>query len=359
MLLFPFCLNFALVKNCVCLIFIVFCCIISGCSKSRFTLIFNLPEDYNSTPRIIYYASDKKGGAIIERVAVVNKGKGELESPFVNPAIIYIYPSSAQSRPLAIYAEKGDEITVTGDSSNPYSWIIGGNEVNEELSAWRNANAAELETADNEKMNSLVSKFVSANPESEISPFLLLTSYSRADNETQFRRLWNSLGPGADASSWSGMAARADMIQKDARTPGRLISIALRSLQNGIDTIRPDSTRATMLFFWQNSFGKRKEWFDSIRALSREFPDSSSRVIADVCLEPDSLSWRSALRQDSLKKVARLWVPAGQADARLMNLDVPRVPFFIVFSPDGHQKYRGSETAEAFATFRSLMNAGK
>ena len=42
------------------------------------------------------------------------------------------------------------------------------------------------------------------------------------------------------------------------------------------------------------------------------------------------------------------------ADPRLMRLGVTRSPFYIVFSPDGHQRYRGDNRENAFKTFRSI-----
>lgn len=344
-------------KNRVCLILLFICCLLAGCRNNRISLQFNLPQDFHSTIRIVFYASNSKGGATIENVAVVNNGTGKMDCPFVNPAIVYIYPNASQPRQIAIFARRGNEIAISGPSSNPYSWQISGNDINIQISEWRNANADALFKATPEEMNALVAKFVRENPASEASPFLLLTSFSRDDDDALFRSLWFSLAPEANAAFWSRLAARTDLLTGYPRTPGRLYSIALRSLQNGMDTIRPDSAAATMLFFWQNTPNSslRKEWIDSIRALAKEFPDSSSRIIADACIEPDSLTWRSAISKDSLKNVARLWIPAGLADSRIINLNVPRAPFYIVFSRDGHQRYRGSDPSEALSAFRSLM----
>ena len=61
------------------------------------------------------------------------------------------------------------------------------------------------------------------------------------------------------------------------------------------------------------------------------------------------------MKKDSLTKVNRLWAPAGMADTRLMQLEVRQAPFFIVFSNDGNQRYRGADISAAFKEFRSLM----
>lgn len=328
----------------------------TGCIKNESKLLFDLPEEMNSTFRVMYYASDKRGGMALENVAVIAKGKGELKCPTRNPMLIYLYPATGKVDPIVLYAERGDEIKISGNSPDPSTWAIDGNDMARMLSAWRAANTATLKKNTPADTNKAVAQYVSGNPSSPLSPFLLLTVFSRRDDETLFRRLWYSLDAEALGKNWSRLAARADIPSGSVATPGRLKSMALRSLANGIDTIRPDSADATLLFFWNNGMADRRLRFDSIKALAKEFPDSSSRIIADVCLDPDSLGWRAPLRSDSLERVARLWAPAGLADRRLMALGVPRTPFFIVFSHDGHQRYRGDDISEAFSAFRKLAS---
>lgn len=336
-------------------ILIIIAAMLTACSGKHFTIEFSLPADMDDHFTTICYASDKRGGMTLESVAVISKGKGSLKVPSVKPALLYLYAGSGI--PIVIYAERGDNIKVAGNDKNPYSWTVGGNEINEELSAWRNSNASTLRKNIPDSTNLAVARFIMSNPESSISPLLLLTAFSRHDDETLFRRLWLGLPDREQARKWARLVARADIPDGHAPVPGRIISLAFRSLTNGTDTIHPDSVKATLLFFWNNGLEDRRPTFDSIKALAREFPDSASRTIADICLDPDSLGWRSPLRSDSLTKVTRMWVPAGMADRKIMRLGVTSSPFYIVVSPDGHQRYRGDNRDKAFKAFRSL--AGK
>lgn len=330
------------------------CLMLSACGKSGFRLEFDLPEKVNGNYPVAYYASDKRGGMVVETAAVVDKGKGYLECRTVNPAVVYLTPSG-KGLPIVIYAEKGDKIKIKGTERDPYKWIVEGNDINKELSEWRNANASALNHNITREINRGVADYVNAHKSSQLSPLLLLTYFDRNADETQFRRLWQGLEGDALDAPWAKMISRSDIPAGVVKTPGRLVSATFRSLQNGVDTLRPDSVKATLLYFWNNGLSKRKEKFDSIRKLAKEFPDSSKRLIADVCLDQDSLSWRSALRYDSLKNVARLWAPAGMADSKVMRLGVTSSPFFIVISHDGNQRYRGKDSKEAFETFRSLL----
>lgn len=333
----------------------VFACImLSGCGKSGFRIEFDLPEKVNGNFPVAYYASDKRGGMFVETVAVVDKGKGSLECRTVNPAVVFL-TTSGKGLPIVIYAEKGDKIKITGTERDPYKWTVEGNDINKELSAWRNDNAAALNHDIVREINKGVANYVTAHKSSQLSPLLLLTYFNRSNDETLFRRLWQGLEGEALDAPWAKMISRSDIPAGTVKTPGRLVSATFRSLQNGVDTLRPESAKATLLYFWNNGLSKRKEKFDSLRNLAKEFPDSSKRMIADVCLDHDSLSWRSALRYDSLENVARLWAPAGMADSKVMRLGVTSSPFFIVLSHDGNQRYRGKDSKEAFETFRKLI----
>ncbi len=329
----------------------------AACRNNSFSLEFELSPEINANYKIAYYASDSRGGMLIETVAPVVGGKAVVKGRTVRPSIVYI--SGTGKIPMAIYAQRGHDIKITGKSPNPYSWDVDGNDINKELSAWRQQNAEILASDNMAKRNEAVGEFVMKDPSSPLSALLLLTEFSRKENEHLFRRLWLALEDDARHPKWTDMIGRADQPDNYVKTPGKLKTMAVRSLHHGIDTIRTESVNATLLFFWNSGFGQRKEYVDSIRKLAAEYPDSTTRVIADICLEADSIAWKSPLRSDSIKAVIRGWMPAGLADSRLISLNVTRSPFFIVFSPDGNQRYRGSDPADALSSFREVYPPSK
>lgn len=331
-----------------------FALMLAGCKGKEFSITFDVDPKINANYKLIYYASDKRGGFVRESAVAVSAGKGEFKGQTVNPALVYIY-TGPKAYPLVIYVKRGENISISGKDASPAKWVVEGNDINKEWSAWRNENAESLASADAKKINSAVAKYALANPANPLSALLLLTSYDRRADETGFRRLWLALDGEAADPQWAALAGRADQPTRFIPIPARVESIAFRSMQNGVDTIRPDSVKGVLLFFWNNTFSDRRSYTDSLKALAKEFPDSSSRVIADVCLDGDSVAWRSTTRTDSLKKVARLWAPAGLADSRVMTLDVPSSPFFIVLTPDGHQRFRGTDLDEALAFFRKTV----
>lgn len=331
--------------------------LLCSCGKNDFRLQFSFPKDISANIQLIYYASNKKGGLIIETVASIMEGKGELRSAVYNPTLLYL--NAGGNVPTVVYVERHDNIEISGSDRNPALWTIGGNAINEDLTLWRNAHATTLMSGTTREINEAVADYVESNPDNPVSAILLLTAFSRSEDEKQFLDLWYSLGEKADKQRWMTMVSRSDLLHHGVRHPGKLKSVALRSLANGVDTIRPSAASATILFFWNNGMDGRNELIDSLKTLAKEYPDSSARVIADICVDADSVSWRSPLRKDSTKNIARFWVPAGLADTRLMELQVTRTPFFMVVAPNGEQTYRGADASAAMNAFRALAKENK
>ena len=335
-------------------IFVIMCVALTGCKKNEFTINFELPEDVTVNISASYHAADRQGGLQVEAVAPVSHGKGFLKGITRNPTLVYLR-SGISKTATVVYAEKGNEIQATGENKRMETWKFGGNKLNERWSEWRNANADTIAAGNPRDINLAVARYVYNNPSDPLSTLLLLTSFSRTDDEGLFRTLWYKLEGDARDPKWTELVSRADQPTFDLTPPAKMQSVIMRSAQNGVDTLRTDSVKASFFFFWNSGITRRQEYIDSIKALVKEYPDSLSRIIADVCMEPDSASWRSPLRKDSLTKVNRLWAPAGMADSRLMILEVRQSPFFIVFSRDGNQRYRGSDISAALKEFRSQM----
>lgn len=329
-------------------LFLVLC----SCSGNSFTLDFDLSSETDANYRLVYYEYGKQGGAFRESTAALVQGKAHVVFNSTRPTVVWLF--DAHNIPTIIYARKGEKIKITGSTTNPASWQIGGNDTNKQLSEWRNANESALTSNIPDSVNAAVARYILQSPDSEIAPLLLLTSYNRSEGETEFRRLFYKIAEYGHSADWEPLVARNDLPGGYPRTPAKLGNMIVRSLQNGIDTIDPSRKRATILYFWHTGENGRSLAIDTLKTLVKEFPDSASRIIADIGLEHDSIAWMSPLAKDSLEKVARLWMPHGLADTRLIEMQVTRTPFWIVLSPDGNQFYRGTDAGKAANAFRTV-----
>lgn len=304
--------------------------IIVGCAKPKFDVIFELPESVHAAYTFTYYASSSKQGKWIETGVMVQGGRGKMTLPASNPTVVSL---SAGSNVVYFYVERGDKIKIKGESADIYSWQIEGNSINEEWSAWRRENAGSLSAGNVKKINDAVEKYVKKNPSNPLSALLLLYDYDRSENNIGFLNLWKSLKGDAAKEKWITISGRTDLYTNTPLTPPDLKkkhTLILKSLGNGADTVVTGKVPVALLF-WHNSDNERTKMIDSLKALRKAHPDSASYIIADICLDPDSLSWVSPLGRDSLEHTIRAWNPIAEADSVIRSLGVEKTPSLILF----------------------------
>lgn len=330
--------------------------LLSSCRKKEFHVEFNLPQDVNETVSLIDYASDAVTGWLVEQVVTLNKGKAEVIIPAVRPALVYVNKAGALLPSAIFYSERGDNFKVTGKGSDPLRWDIRGNEITDKLTEWRLASADAIEKWRRSpregaaELNRLVAGYVAKNPSDPVSAILLLTYYDRRADEAGFQDAMAKLKDEARDENWVELASLTDMIDymPAQKLPERIV---LKTGINGCDTIVPGRV-PTILFFTPRNYEMNRAQKDTIRKLSREFKDSSKRVIADISFERDSMSRVYAARKDSFTKVVHAWMPLGISDSTAKVLGVHRAPWVIVIDKKKNVLYSGSDMSEATKLIR-------
>lgn len=343
--------------------------LLTGCMKNEFSIRFEFPKDYLGNYIVDYYAWNSKKGSWVEAVAPLQNGVADVKCGTNLPTLVYIRDASSSANSIVLFAERGDEIVISGDKSDMNTWTVKGNKLSQRWSEWRIKNADTLSksrdkfTKEKEKA---ISDFVGGNKDDKLSTLILLTEWNRRENPDGFLRLWNQISGDAKPQQLLEMTGCADLLgvefEVDAkgnlkRTKARKQKqMIVRSSGNGVDTLRFGKVKTSMLFFYGDNDSKREEAIDSIKVLIKAYPDSAKRIIADICLRPDSMSWVNAIRRDSVKTVVRAWAPQGIADQNMINLGVARYPWFMIIRKDGSDAYSGSDLKDAMAAFRKEMD---
>lgn len=331
---------------------------LTACTDNSVEIEAELDAADNSSYRIIWLASSKTQNFYGETVIAIRAGKGAVTIPTRYPSVVFVSKGS-DSRPATFFwAERGDKIKISGSSGHdPLSWKISGNKINEELTEWRSANIATLGKCafSPGAANGIIAEYVKKNSDNPVASLLLLCVYSRADNEEEFSRLWNSLGEKARDERLLAAVSRSDILSGETKQNGNLKNLTVRSLSpSGRDTLRIIGSRASILYF--SGFGNRvPAATDSLNSLSKAYPDSTRRVIAEIFLEPDSTSWRRTAVGDSLSNYPLMWIPLSYADPQLAGAGVVRTGYFIVADSRGRQIFRGTDAHKASTTFRKAM----
>ena len=323
-----------------------------ACGKNDFTMVFDLSEKVTENYNVTYYATDVKGGKTVQAVASVREGKCELQGFTKRKTIVYI-TGRRDVYPLVAVADRGEKIEFTGDTVQPLSWRVSGNPINQALSEWRIENLKTLNTNNPDSINMKVRDFVENHPGEPVSVILMLAYYDRKINEREYADLMYSLKGEAKNEEWLRIMGRADQLTHGYSYPARFQSIVMRSNKEWADTLQADNKYPVILFFWQTGLSERKEIMDSIKSIRKEFKDTV-RIIADLCLDIDSIGWRNAIRRDSLDDIKRFWVPMGLTDPTIRKFKVAAVPYYIVFDKEGYQSYSGKDLGEALKDYRRL-----
>lgn len=365
-------------------VLIVFLWLTSGCSKNEFDVEVNLTADVAATYKIVYYASDKRGGLTVESALVLTAGKGKLKGMTRNPTIVMIYKGGGMLPLNLFYVRRGDNIEIKGDSPSPEEWNIMGNKVNEQLDAWMRGNGkivAEAATAlttriekegkDEDadrnseakllKLNQAVAKYVKADSSRKSAAILLMTYYIASIDPEEYARLYALIESAGGFDNLEDLIVRQDSPLFDKGGNEKILKgedIIVQSYSNNNDTLRIASGKrpGILLFRDREMDDEKKEVIkDSLKKLIRLRSDSSSAIIADICLTRDSTAWAYDVNHDSLQTMVRAIALRGMADPIVTRFRVRETPWWVVSDPAGRIVYGGPKINEAMKEFRKLL----
>ncbi|MDE7347662.1 MAG: hypothetical protein K2N48_13100 [Muribaculaceae bacterium] len=336
---------------------------LGGCVKNEFKVDFEFPKDHLGNYLMSYYAWDSRGGRWIEHTASIQEGKATAECITRLPTLIYVSDASQPGNSMIIYAERGDRIKVSGDGKEMGEWTVVGNKVSERWSEWRKKTYPKK--SDSKAFEKSIEEYVTSNPKDELSAILLLTEWNRRENPDGFVRLWNMVDKGVRSQQLIEMCGVTDLLGVEFTTNAdgnleysknpKVKSLTLRSRDNGTDTLK--FNKASILYFYGENNVARREAVDSMKVLVKDYPDSLKRVVADIYMDSDSMTWINAIRRDSLKGTVRAWQPRGLAEGDMVKMGVTRLPWFIVKDKTAGETYSGDDLKKAIAAFRKA--AGK
>ena len=292
------------------------------------------------------------GAEVRQGVTPADQGKFSFHASTPQPAIVEILDNEDKILGRA-YVANGDKISVTLDRANPYRSVVRGTADNEEWSAFLNSHADSLRLGRPELTNALVERYSAEHPGEMVPVLLFATLYDASIDPHRADSVMRSLSAEAHAQTLllpmsTALARFADV---DLSMPVR--SIAYRSLDS-TSVFKPTKAATVLAFCNSNYYGPQR---DSLVYAMRQAEKNKRLEVCEIMFAPDSLSWRSRTRLDSLDRQG--WVPAGVYSADIDALAIPRLPYFIVLDSVGGQALRTADFARAAVVADSLSKSKK
>lgn len=314
--------------------------LLSACTKNEFKLRVDFGDaKITESINAVYYSSDSKKGWITEQSIPVVEGVAEAVGITRNPSVVYLYASDSSLK-VVFYAERGDEIKIDASGG---TWMVSGNDINEEWSAWRKKNEATLNRYDAKAKNALVKKYVKAHPDSPVSLLILCTTYSAVEDPEEYEKLWDTLTDEAkDSKILAALGKSPDTLGFVGKRQ-KIGALKLYALGDTLIKVNPAKSSKTIFLFWGSTDGRMGIVADIKRMLKAKEIKGDSIAVVDVNMQVDTLGWRSTIERDSVEGWVHAWAPGGEQNNVLLPFRLSQDPYVVVVDSVGKQIYRGKK----------------
>lgn len=315
---------------------------VSSCKKNELKLTGTLADGKGQTLRIIYRAADKEKSFLVDNPMPLDaSGSFSLKVATRYPTVMWIHALHEGKLLMPVYAERGDELTVSGKYGEPWAWTVKGNKVMEQYCDWARANAKALQSGDESLTNAAVAAYVNKEPDSRTAAFLLFTRFAVSGHESEYKSLLAKLE--LDEDDLEEMV-QACMAPGHVTAPGNpeLGNLRLATPSDSLTGIDLSKAKTTLLYFWRESPDKET------RALIDDVNSDTVRQGVSVYMDTDTVRWHQVLRSDSVMGTTlALWSLGGETNPAVRHLAIPSTPYLIVAGANGKVTYRGSDTQKA------------
>lgn len=326
------------------IIYLLLLLCVSSCTKNELSFSGKFSDAPTQPLRVIYRAASGTGAFLVDNPVPLAQGEFTMKVATRYPTVIWVIASDGTTL-MPIYAEKGDELVLSGKYSEPYAWRVEGNDVMERYTVWAKENVATLKSGEPERVNAAIAREVKANPGSRASAFILFTRFARVGNEKEFNDLKKLLTLDEDDIKEMESAALLPPVTGVATGSAKFAGLTLPTPKDSLCHLKPSANTKTLLYFWRDSFGNTHS---GMQKLMKELSKDSTVRMANIYMDTDTAAWHRQLSADTtLRTSCPLWALGAEANASVATLGVPSVPFIIVADGKGVQLYRGTDPDKA------------
>ena len=284
---------------------------------------------------VIYAAN----GNITKQMTAAIDGKFSISGESPDYTIVELF--AASSDPLArMLVKNGQTLSCKLSIDEPLKNQIKGNKPTEEWITFLRQNNEILSTGTPEMIDRLIGGYVADHRDNIVSSLLLLTSYNSVDHESQADSLFALIAPQARPEKLVEGYRMLLSLNNTSAFNVKVKSFSLYSYGDSTEWYMPSRSSYSLLYFTDGAHNRRDTIISKITPEYEKYSRKRFKVV-DVSMTPDTLEWkRTAV--DSLAW-AQVWVPGGVANPQFDNLNIPRLPYYILTDSTGRQVYRGTQ----------------
>ncbi|MEG0700660.1 MAG: DUF4369 domain-containing protein [Muribaculaceae bacterium] len=323
-------------------IFIAILCL-SSCNSDKFRIEGNINDVGTQNIRVIYTS----GSDLKSTWVPVIDGKFEVEGS--SPELTVVNLFNQQKGIIAhVVAKNGDDIEIEGSIKNPFKIAIKGTDLNEKWNEFVIEHAEAFKKGNGTMIDIDIEKYIRNNKGSIVSTLLLMNDYSNLADTKTVKKLLNMIEESARPSQLLIPYTGFHEELRSANAKKKLLSFALYSKADSIETFKTKGSKTSLLYFWIPENGDRKEMIKKMKAINKKYGKAKLQI-TDITLENDSAIWKKEIKTDSVSW-KQFWGLGGKMNNAIHAMDVKNAPYFIVLDSIGTQLYRGNSFDNASKT---------
>lgn len=299
----------------------------------------------------VVYAGD--GGAQTVLTAA-REGKFHIDGRAGRPTVVGIFDNDYRiiGRTLA---ENGRDIHLRLNRDNHYDIKAEGFEPAERWAEWTRMRADSLHSASPAARNSMIARFIEANPSDLTGALLLTTEFDGSGaHAPEAARLWSLLSDDAKpANITASYAAMLDRVTSETSL-GPIVAIPYMRRGGKTDIFRPSLNRLSLIAV-TGSTDRRDSIVAGLRRASRHKSPRRFDVI-ELSLVPDTVEWCRSVVSDTIKWTQG-WIAGGISAGAVGRLGLPEIPYYILTDSAGTQVWRGTDVRTALSEAVEALSA--
>ena len=313
----------------------------TSCGDSARFEISGRVKDAGSRTLMFVYSDGEK---VYSESTTMKEGMFTFFGISQSPTIVEIQ-NSGRMMVGRLIIQNGEAVECVLNINDPYDITLKGNEPSEQWADFIRTNSKTLRSGDKAKINALVEKYVKSHPSSMTSTALMLTCYNSIDNEPTTLKLFETIDVEARPSSLS--AGYYAMLERVAETAikAEVRSFNLPGIGGKVVHFNASLSPRSLLCFTDRDT-RRDTVADNLREIYKAQTDQRRQRLVEISFDLDSLLWRRYVQVDSTKW-DKCWAAGAAANPAVVNLAIPRLPYFIVADSSGAQIYRGTSISAA------------